>query len=163
MTSGRALQRWYLAYGLFGVPQAAAPIAFVLAALPLTGDPKSGAAIVVGMTAAQVLGAVPIARLGSKFNVVSFLRILVAIRALALLSMAFLAAIKAPFEFLVAAGVISGFVNGTAYGYIRTILNFIVVPGNLPRALGIGATLNEATFVGAPVAAPAQLHSFLFR
>ena len=59
-----ALLRWLLSYGTFSVPQAAGPIAFALLAIPLTGDPKSGAAIVLTMTIAQVVGAVPVARLG---------------------------------------------------------------------------------------------------
>ncbi|MCB1444376.1 MAG: MFS transporter [Rhizobiaceae bacterium] len=148
-----ALFRWYLAFGLFGVPQAAGPIAFALIALPLTGDAKSGASIVVVMTIAQVLGAMPIARIGQRYNIARFLRALVAVRMIALLMIAGLAAMKASFDLLLVAGAFAGVVNGAAYGYIRAILNFIVTPANLPKALGIGATLNEVTFVAAPVLA----------
>jgi hypothetical protein len=52
------LGRWFASNALLAAPQAAAPVAFALLALPLTGDAKSGAAIVMAMTAAQVLGAV---------------------------------------------------------------------------------------------------------
>jgi len=45
------------------VPQAAGSIAFALVALPPTGNPPSGAALVLTATVAQVLGAVPLARL----------------------------------------------------------------------------------------------------
>lgn len=51
--------RWQAGVGSFGVPQAAAPIAFGLVALPLTGSAESGAAMVFAMTLAQVIGAVP--------------------------------------------------------------------------------------------------------
>ena len=153
MPPRHALQRWYLAYGLFAVPQAAAPIAFALAALPLTGDAKSGAAIMVVMTVAQVLGAVPVTRVGRRYNIVAFLKVLVAIRTAAFLVIALLAAARASFELLLVAGAIAGVVNGAAYGYIRAILNGIVVPENLPKALGITATINEVTFVAAPVLA----------
>lgn len=151
MRSSHALSRWYLAYSLSGVPQAAGPIAFALVALPLTGDAKSGASIVVVMTIAQVLGAVPITRFGRRFNIVGFLRALVAVRTAALLAIAFLTAAKASFDLLLVAGALAGVVNGATYGYIRAILNYIVAPPNLPRALGLGATLNEVTFVAAPV------------
>lgn len=153
MPPRHALYRWYFSYGLFSLPQAAAPIAFALVALPLTGDAKSGAAIVVVMTIAQVLGAVPITRIGRRYNIVTFLRVLVAVRMVALMVIAALAAMKASFELLLVAGAVAGVVNGAAYGYIRAILNFIVAPANLPKALGIGATLNEVTFVAAPVLA----------
>ncbi len=40
-----------------------------------------------------------------------------------------------------------------AFGYLRAVLNHLVPAQRLPRALGITATLNEVTFVLAPVAA----------
>src|SRR5690606_7798020 len=46
-----------------------------------------------------------------------------------------------------------GVVNGAAYGYQRTLLNHLVEPRGLPRALGVAATLNEATFALSPVLA----------
>ena len=51
------LPRWLSSYATLSIPQAAAPIAFSLLALPLTGSAGSGAAMVLAMTAAQVLGA----------------------------------------------------------------------------------------------------------
>ena len=48
------LLRWFGSYGTFAVPQAAAPIAFSLIALPLTGSASSGAAMMLAMTIAQV-------------------------------------------------------------------------------------------------------------
>src|SRR5690606_18332182 len=54
------LLRWFGSYGTFAVPQAAAPIAFSLIALPLTGSASAGAAMMLAMTIAQVLGAVPL-------------------------------------------------------------------------------------------------------
>ena len=150
-----ALARWLLAYGTFSMPQAAGPIAFALLAIPLTGDPRSGASIVLAITIAQVIGAVPVARLGRNSNAVSFLKALVAVRALTLIAVAILAAARAPFSLLLAAAALGGLVNGAAFGYLRSVLNNLVEPSRLPRALGLAATLNEFTFVAAPVAASA--------
>jgi hypothetical protein len=138
---------------LLAAPQAAAPVAFALLALPLTGDAKSGAAIVMAMTAAQVLGAVPVARLGRAYNAVTYLKLLIVIRTLAFALIAVLAAFEAPFISLIIAGAAAGFVNGAASGYMRAILNYITGPDRLLKSLGIAATLNEITFVAAPVAA----------
>lgn len=148
-----ALLRWLLSYGAFAVPQAAGPIVFALLALPLTGDPGSGAAIVLAITVAQVIGAVPIARLGRRWNAVFYLRTLVAIRTLALAALAGLAAARAPFSVLIAAGALAGLVNGAAFGYLRSVLNYLVETARLPRALGLAATIAETIFVAAPVAA----------
>lgn len=149
------LVRWLLAYGTFSVPQAAGPIAFALLAIPLTGDPLSGAPIVLAITIAQVIGAVPVARVGRNSNAVSFLKALVVVRALALTAVAILASCRAPFSLLLAAAALSGLVNGAAFGYLRSVLNNLVEPSRLPRALGLAATLNEFTFVVAPIAASA--------
>lgn len=149
----RPLIRWLLSYGTFGVPQAAGPIVFALLAIPLTGDPGSGAAIVLAITVAQVIGAVPVARLGRRYNAVSFLKALVAIRTLALAGVAALAAMGAPFAVLLAAAALAGLVNGAAFGYLRSVLNHLVEASRMPRALGMAATLGEFTFVAAPVAA----------
>ncbi len=148
-----ALVRWLLSYGTFSVPQAAGPIAFALLALPLTGDPGSGAAIVLTITIAQVVGAIPVARLGRDKNAVSFLKALVGTRTLALVAVAILAAARAPFTFLLVAAALAGLVNGAAFGYLRSVLNYLVELSRMPRALGIAATLSEFTFVAAPVAA----------
>ncbi|OLT53315.1 MFS transporter [Cellulosimicrobium sp. CUA-896] len=145
--------RWQAGYGMFGVPQAAAPIAFALVALPLTGTASSGAALVLAMTAAQVLGAVPVSRLGRRWNGVRFLRALIAVRTVALAAVTVLAAATAPFALLVVAVLAAGAVNGAAYGYQRLLLNHLVEPRSLPRALGVAATLNEVTFALAPVLA----------
>jgi MFS transporter, DHA1 family, inner membrane transport protein len=147
------LTRWLLSNGLFSVPQAATPILFALVALPLTGDATSGAAIVMAMTTAQVLGAVPVARLGRSLNAVSFLKILIGIRTLAFALIAALAAYQAPFVWMIVAGAAAGLVSGAASGYMRAVLNYIVEPSRLLKALGIAATINELTFVAAPVAA----------
>ena len=148
-----ALLRWLLAYGTFSVPQAAGPIGYALLAIPLTGDPGNGAAIVLTITLAQVAGAVPVARLGRGSNAVSYLKVLVGIRFLALLAVAMAAAIGAPFAVLLAASALAGLVNGAAFGYLRSVLNYLVAPSHMPRALGMAATLSEFTFVAAPVAA----------
>lgn len=145
--------RWQAGYGTFGVPQAAAPIAFALVALPVTGTAESGAGLVLAMTTAQILGAVPMARLGRRFNGVHYLRALIAVRTVALAAVTLLAAARAPFALLVVAVVAAGAVNGAAYGYQRLLLNHLVEPRGLPRALGVAATLNEVTFALAPVLA----------
>jgi len=151
--SRRTLIRWLLSYSTFSVPQAAGPIIFALLAIPITGDPSNGAAIVLVITVAQVVGAVPVARLGRNKNAVSFLKVLVGIRILALAAVAFLAAMGAAFSLLLAVAALAGLVNGAAFGYLRSILNYLVEPPRMPRALGMAATLNEFTFVAAPVAA----------
>ncbi len=147
------LIRWQLANAAFGVPQAAGPIAFALLTIPLTGDPNSGAAIVLTMTIAQVVGAVPIARLGRNRNAVAFLKLLVGIRMLALAAITLLAAVGAPFALLLVAAGLAGLVNGAAFGALRSVLNHLVAPSGMPRALGIAATLSEFTFVASPVLA----------
>ncbi|WP_159992444.1 MFS transporter [Roseomonas sp. 18066] len=147
------LLRWFAASATFGVPQAAGPIVFSLIALSLTGDASQGAAIVLAMTLAQVLGAIPIARLGRRFPAVLFLKLLVGLRSLALALIALLAAWQAPFAWLVLLAALGGCVNGAAHGYLRAVLNQLAPASRLPRALGIAATLNELTFVLAPVAA----------
>lgn len=147
------LLRWQIGSGSFSVPQAAAPIAFALIALPLTGSAESGAALVFAMTAAQVVGSVPVSRLGVRFNAVRYLRLLVAVRTLALAVVTVLAAVVAPFATLVIAVVLAGLVNGAAHGYQRTLLNHLAPPDRLPRALGVTATLNEVSFALCPVLA----------
>jgi len=107
-----ALHRWFVSNGLLSTPQAAAPIVFALVALPLTGDAKSGAAIVMALTLAQVLGAVPVARLGRSYNAVTYLKFLIAIRTLAFAIIAVLSACQAPFVWMIVAGAAAGFVKG---------------------------------------------------
>lgn len=150
-----ALLRWLLSYGTFSVPQAAGPIVFALLAIPLTGNPGSGASIVLAITIAQVVGAVPVARLGRNWNAVSFLKALVGTRMLGLVAIALLAELGAPFGFLLVAAALAGLVNGAAFGYLRSVLNYLVEPSRMPRALGLAATVSEFTFVAAPVVASA--------
>ncbi|WP_419899156.1 MFS transporter [Roseomonas sp. USHLN139] len=149
----RRLLRWFAASAGYAVPQAAAPIAFALLALELTGDAGQGAALVLAMTLAQVLGAIPVARLGQRLPAVLYLKLLVGLRSLALAAVAALAALEAPFAGLVAAAALAGSVSGAAHGYLRAVLNQLAPAGRLPRALAIAGTLNELTFVIAPVAA----------
>ena len=107
----------------------------------------------LAMTIAQVLGAVPITRLGRRFSPIPFLRVLIGLRTLALVGIAVLAGLHAPFPLVVAGAALAGLVNGAAYGNLRAVLNHLVPAGRLPRALGVAATLNEVTFVASPVLA----------
>ena len=136
-----------------GVPQAAGPVAFSLVALSITGDTSGGAAMILAMTIAQVVGAIPIARLGKAFPLAAFLKLLIAVRTIALVSLAALAAYDAPLPWLIALAALAGLVNGAASGFLRAVLNHLAPASRLPRALGIAATLNELTFVLAPVLA----------
>lgn len=147
------LLRWFISSATLGVPQAAGPIAFSLVALSLTGQATGGAAMMLAMTLAQVCGAIPIARLGKSLPMATFLKLLVIVRTVALASLALLAAYEASFTWLIAAAAVAGLVNGAASGYLRAVLNHLAPAARLPRALGIAATLNEVTFVLAPVAA----------
>jgi MFS-type transporter involved in bile tolerance (Atg22 family) len=54
---------------------------------------------------------------------------------------------------LIAFSALAGAVTGAAFGYLRAVLNELTPSNKLPRALGIAATLNEVTFVLAPVLA----------
>ncbi|MCE3288277.1 MAG: hypothetical protein K0R83_289 [Caulobacter sp.] len=109
--------------------------------------------MMLAMTLAQVIGAIPIARFGKSFPLAMFLRLLVALRTLALFSIASCAANEASFTWLIVLAAVAGLVNGAASGYLRAVLNHLAPASRLPRALGIAATLNEATFVLAPVMA----------
>jgi MFS transporter, DHA1 family, inner membrane transport protein len=147
------LTRWLLSFASYSVPQAAAPIAFSLVALGVTGRTSSGAAMILALTLAQVAGGVPVARAGARLNPLGYLRALVAFRALAFSGVAILAGTGAGFPALILASALAGLVSGAAYGYQRSLLNHLVSPVRLPRALGIAATLNEAVFVAMPVLA----------
>ena len=109
--------------------------------------------MMLAMMLAQVGGAIPIARLGKSLPLATFLKLLVVIRTLALASIALLAAYEASFTWLIVLAAVAGLVNGAASGYLRAVLNHLAPASRLPRALGIAATLNEMTFVLAPVAA----------
>ena len=147
------LVRWFIASATLNLPQAAGPVAFSLLALWLTGHTSGGAAMILAMTIAQVIGVVPITRFGARFAAVKFLRGLVALRSLALLVIALAAWCQAPVEIIIALAALAGLVNGAAHGYVRAALNDLVSGAQLPRALGIAATLNEMTYVLAPVLA----------
>lgn len=152
-TSAVPLIRWFISSATLTVPQAAGPVAFALVALAVTGDTSGGAGMILAMTLAQVAGAIPITRAGRSLPSATFLRLLVIFRTVALGAVALLAHYSAPFMWLVAFSALAGAVNGAAFGYLRTVLNQLAPPEKLPRALGIAATLNEVTFVLAPVAA----------
>jgi MFS family permease len=147
------LIRWFIASATLNLPQAAGPVAFSLLALALTGQTSGGAAMILAMTIAQVIGVIPITRVGARFSAVKFLRILVALRSLALVAIALGAWYRVSFESLVALAALAGLVNGAAHGYVRATLNHLVTSRALPRALGIASTLNELTYVLAPVVA----------
>lgn len=145
--------RWFAASACFAVPQASAPIAFALIALPLTGDANSGAALILAMTLAQLVCAVPLARWGRSRRPMNYLKLLILIRTCALAAIGLLAALEAPFFTLIIAAAVAGSVSGAAFGFLRAVLNELVKAGRLPRALGMAATLNEVVFVSAPVLA----------
>ena len=147
------LLRWFVSSGTLGVPQAAGPVAFSLLALSVTGQASGGATMMLAMTLAQVGGAIPIARLGRGLPLVTFLKLLIFIRTLALALVALLATYGSSFTWLIVLAAIAGSVNGAASGYFRAVLNHLAPASALPRAVGISATLNEVTFVLAPVAA----------
>lgn len=147
------LLRWSISSATLVFPQAAGPVAFALIALSLTGDARGGAAMILAMTLAQVVGAIPLTRLGRNLPLATLLKLLVALRTLALTSIAVCAAYDASFTWLIVLAAVSGVVNGAASGCLRAVLNQLASAARLPRALGIAATLNEVTFVLAPVAA----------
>jgi Major Facilitator Superfamily len=147
------LIRWFISSATLNVPQAAGPVAFSLVALSLTGTTSGGAAMILAMTLAQVVGVIPVTRLGRNLPSAMFLKLLVAFRTLALASIALCVAYEASFVWLIVFAAFAGIVNGAAFGYLRSVLNHLAPVSRLPRALGIAATLNELTFVLAPVAA----------
>ncbi|QRM32929.1 MFS transporter [Microvirga sp. VF16] len=147
------LIRWFISSATLNVPQAAGPVAFSLVALSLTGETSGGAAMILAMTLAQVIGVIPIARLGRNLPSALFLKLLVAFRTLALASIALCVAYEASFVWLILFAAFAGIVNGAAFGYLRSVLNHLAPVSRLPRALGIAATLNELIFVLAPVVA----------
>jgi len=148
-----ALVRWYASSATLTVPQAAGPVAFSFVALSLTGDTRGGAAMILAMTVAQMVGAVPLARAAKNLSAATMFGLLVCFRAVALAAIVIGAEYHLPFAWLVLFAGVAGLVNGAAYGYLRSLLNQFVPTTRLPRALGIASTLNEVTFVMAPVAA----------
>lgn len=152
---GWPLLRWFASSATSAMPQAAGPVAFSLLSLSLLGDASGGAAIILAMTLAQVVGAVPITRLGKNLPSVTYLRLLVVFRTLALVAVTLFAHYQAPFAWLVVCAAVAGSVSGAAYGYLRSLLNQFTSAARLPRALGIAATIHEATFVLGPVVASA--------
>jgi MFS family permease len=144
---------WYASSATLTVPQAAAPVAFSFVALSLTGDTSSGAGMILAMTLAQMVGAVPLARAGNHLSAATMFRLLICFRALALAGIVIGVEYRLSLTWLVAFAAAAGLVNGAAFGFLRSLLNQFVPASRLPRALGIASTLNEVTFVLAPVAA----------
>lgn len=147
------LLRWFASSATLSVPQAAGPVAFSLVALSLVGDASGGATMILAMTLAQVAGAIPLTRLGRNHSAATVLRALVVFRTLALAAVVLCAHYETSFAWLVVFSALAGLVNGAAFGYLRSLLNHFTPASRLPRSLGIAATLNELTFVLAPVAA----------
>ncbi|MGN7771772.1 hypothetical protein [Phyllobacterium sp. 22552] len=145
--------RWAVAYGLFGAPRAGASIAFALAALSITGDPADGATALATMTTAQLVGALPIARLGRGANSISFFKTLIFIRTTALLACAAACGTGAPYAVFIAAAVAAGLVQGAAFGYLRDSANYLVVQSQMTRAVASAAFASELTFLATPILA----------
>ncbi|MBY5970973.1 MFS transporter [Ferrimonas balearica] len=146
---------WFGASSMLLMPQAAAPVAFGLLSLSLTGAAQGGAAMMMVMTLAQILCAVPITRATAHLSPVRVIRWLILARTLAFAGVTALALTGAPFLWLILLAVPAGAGNGAAYGYLRALLGSLVPETRFPRALGIASTLNELTFVTGPVAASA--------
>jgi MFS transporter, DHA1 family, inner membrane transport protein len=148
----RGFARWIAADVGTAVPQSMAPIAFGLATLS-QGNLSGGALMMTAMTVAQVLGAVPIAAAGRRFSPTAYARVLTAFRTLAFVGLVLAIAGGAPLPVLVVAASLAGLVNGAIFGLLRAILNDMVAPSKLPRALGVAATAHELVFVGGPILA----------
>ena len=146
--------RWIAANVSVAVPLSMAPITFGFATLS-QGDLNGGALMVAAMTAAEVLGAVPIAAAGRRFSPTSHARLLAALRTVAFVGLALALAADASLVVLVVAASLAGVVNGALVGVLRAILNDTVTTDKLPRALGVAATANEVVFVSGPVLASA--------
>lgn len=147
------LVRWAASSATLGFPQAAAPVAFALLAVSLGGPASGGAAMILAMTLAQVAGALPLTRLGRGLPMATFLKLLLAARTAALGAIALGAAFGLSLPWLIALAAAAGLVNGAAAGTLRAVLNQFAPVSGMSRALGIAATLNELTFVAAPVVA----------
>lgn len=145
--------RWAVSSATLGFPQAAAPVAFALLAVSLGGEASGGAAMILAMTLAQVAGALPLTRLGRALPLAAFLKLLLAARTVALVAIALGAAVGLSLTWLIALAAAAGLVNGAAGGILRAVLNQFAPDSGMSRALGIAATLNELTFVAAPVVA----------
>lgn len=153
---GRApLSRWLASNVATAAPQAMAPIAFGLATLGASDSIDVGAAIVTAMIAAQIVGAVPVARLGLRLRIRPgvLLRVLIAFRSLMLGLLVLAVLADLPIPVLLAAAALSGLVSGTVLGLLRAVANELVEPARLPRLLGVLATVNELMFVVGPVVA----------
>jgi predicted MFS family arabinose efflux permease len=131
-----------------------APITFGLATLS-NGDVNGGALMVAAMTAAEVVGAVPIAAAGRGLTATGLARLLAAVRTAAFAGLAIALAVDASLAVLVVAASLAGLVNGALVGVLRAILNDLVAVDRLPRALGVAATANELVFVSGPILASA--------
>jgi DHA1 family inner membrane transport protein len=145
--------RWAIAYGLFGAPRSGASIAFALAALSITGDPASGATALAAMTSAQLVGALPVARLGRGANSISFFKVLIFIRTIALFGCAAACGGGAPYAVFITAAVAAGLVQGAAFGYLRDSANYLVAQSQTTRVLALGGFASDLTFLVTPILA----------
>lgn len=152
MIERRGFTRWIAANLGTAIPLSMAPITFGLATVS-RGGAGGGALMMTVMTAAQVLGAVPIAAAGRRFSVSAYTRVLTAIRTLAFIGLVLAIAGGAPLAVLVIGAGLAGLVNGAIFGMLRAILNDMVSAGTMPRALGVAATANELVFVTGPILA----------
>lgn len=150
--NGAGFGRWVAANVSVAVPLSMAPITFGFAALA-NGDVNGGASMVAAMTAAEVVGAVPIAAAGRRFSATGYARLLAALRTVAFAGLAVALTADASLAVLVIAAGLAGLVNGALVGVLRAILNDLVATERLPRALGVAATANELVFVGGPIVA----------
>jgi MFS family permease len=147
-----AFGRWIAANVSVAVPLSMAPITFGLAALS-RGDLNGGALMMTAMTAAEVVGAVPIATAGRRLPATAYARLLAASRTVAFVGLALALSVHASLAVLVVAASAAGLVNGALVGVLRAILNDMVATAKLPRALGVAATANEVVFVTGPIVA----------
>ena len=135
------------------LPQAMAPIAFTLAAVTLSQQVNVGAAMVSGMTACQVVCAIPLSRIGEQRDPARFLRTLLLGRAVTLLALTLAAATGLAPAVLVPVAALTGVANASIVASYRLLLSGIVPSRRLPRAVALGATANELVFVIGPVIA----------
>ncbi|NKQ88741.1 MFS transporter [Rhizobium ruizarguesonis] len=147
--------RWVVAYGFFGAPRAGASIAFAMAALSITDNAAGGATALAAMTAAQLAGAIPVARLGRGSNSIAYFKILIVIRTMALFCGAAACGMGAPYSIFIAAAVASGLVQGAAFGHLRDAANYLVAPTQMTRVLAWGFFAAELAFLVMPILAAA--------
>lgn len=124
-----------------------------MAALSITGNAASGATALAAMTAAQLAGAIPVARLGRGSNPIAYFKILIVIRTMALFCCAAACGAGAHYSVFIAAAVASGLVQGAAFGHLRDAANYLVAPTQMTRVLAFGSFANDLTFLVMPILA----------